>query len=427
MGYLFLKSGTIHGILEVMKSTAPAKSESTPLPIDEDRLAHALVTRGLVTAEEIHACRQGASSKASLLGRLVESGHLAPSQARRVQQELAAPTTQQIPGYQLLEKLGQGSMGMVYKARQLSMNRLVAIKVLHPRLAANPKYLERFTQEAHIAARLNHNNVVQAIDVGSIGNLNYFIMEYVQGTTIKAQLETGKIYDEMEALEIVRQIAQALDHAHRRQLVHRDIKPANIILTTEGVAKLADLGLAREMVDQSRTESEKGLILGTPYYIAPEQIQGEDEVDVRADIYALGATLYHMVTGQPPFPGTNVDQVLRDHLKKELTPPDHINTKLSAGIGEVVEVMMAKDRARRYQNPGTLVTDLESLLAGQPPKIARQQFAQSSLHDLAEGEREDETDPRSAGAGINLIWLGILGGILGLSVVLNVVLLLMRR
>lgn len=410
-----------------MKSTATAKPESTPLPIDEDRLAHALVTRGLVTAEEINACRQSPSSKAGLLGRLVESGHLAPSQARRVQQELAAPMTQQIPGYQLLEKLGQGSMGMVYKARQISMNRLVAIKVLHPRLAANPKYLERFTQEAHIAARLNHNNVVQAIDVGSIGTLNYFIMEYVQGTTIKAHLESGKIYNEMQALEIVRQIAQALDHAHRRQLVHRDIKPANIILAAEGVAKLADLGLAREMADQSRTESEKGLVLGTPYYIAPEQIQGDDEVDVRADIYALGATLYHMVTGQPPFPGTNVDKVLRDHLKKELTPPDHVNTKLSSGIGEVVEVMMAKDRAQRYQNPDTLVMDLESLLAGQPPKIARQQFAQSSLHDLAEGEREDESDAPSARGGINPIWLGVLGGILALSVVLNVVLLLMKR
>jgi serine/threonine-protein kinase len=421
-----LKFGPIHGILESMKSSAAVKPESTPLPIDEDRLAHALVTRGLVTPEEVQACRTAHSTKATLLGRLVESGYLAPSQARRVQQELAAPTTQQIPGYELLEKLGQGSMGMVYKARQVSMNRLVAIKVLHPRLAANPKYLERFTQEAHIAARLNHNNVVQAIDVGSIGNLNYFIMEYVQGTTIKAHLEAAKIYEEQEALEIVRQIAQALDHANRRQLVHRDIKPANIILTTEGVAKLADLGLAREMADSHRNELEKGLVLGTPYYIAPEQIQGDDDIDVRADIYALGATLYHMVTGQPPFPGTNIDKVMRAHLKDELTPPDHINTKLSSGIGEVVEVMMAKDRAQRYQNPGTLLMDLESLLAGQSPKVASQQFAQSSLLNLAEGEIAEEEGARTQGRP-NTIWLAVLGGILGLSVILNIVLWLMRR
>ena len=408
-----------------MKAPATTKADPPPLEIDEDKLAHALVARGLVSPEEIQAGR-ASRTKGNLLVRLVALGHLAPSQARRVYQELLAQLNQQIPGYELLEKLGQGSMGMVYKARQLSMDRLVAIKVLHPRLAADPKYLERFTQEAHIAARLNHNNVVQAIDVGSIGSLNYFIMEYVQGTTIKADLEAGKVYEEQKALEIVRQIAQALEHAHRRHLVHRDIKPANIILTGEGTAKLADLGLAREMADQSRVESEKGLVLGTPYYISPEQIQGDQDIDIRADIYALGATLYHMITGQPPFPGTKVDKVLRAHLKDELVPPDHVNTKLSSGIGEVVEVMMGKDRAVRYQNPGMLLMDLECLLAGQAPKVARQQFAQSSLHDLAEGEREDEAEDASR-SGVHPIWLGVLGACLGLSLILNLVLFLLRK
>jgi eukaryotic-like serine/threonine-protein kinase len=409
-----------------MKAAATTKSEPAPLGIDEDKLAHALVSRGLVTPDEIQAGRT-ATTKGNLLVRLVSLGHLAPSQARRVFQELAAQLNQQVPGYELLEKLGQGSMGIVYKAQQLSMNRLVAIKLLHPRLAANPKYLERFTQEAHIAARLNHNNVVQAIDVGSIGSLHYFIMEYVQGTTIKAEVEAGRIFEEQEALEIVRQIAQALEHAHRRHLVHRDIKPANIILTTEGTAKLADLGLARALADESRVESEKGLVLGTPYYIAPEQIQGDQDIDVRADIYALGATLYHMVTGQPPFPGSQVEKVLRAHLRDELVPPDHVNTKLSAGIGEVVEVMMAKDRSMRYQNPSTLLTDLECLLAGQAPKVARQQFVQSSLHDLAEGEREDEAEKTSSRAGVYPIWLGVLGTLLVISLILNVALLFLKR
>src|SRR5262249_18356453 len=157
----------------------------------------------------------------------------------------------------------------------------------------------------------------------------------------------------------------------------------------------------------------KGLVLGTPYYIAPEQIQGNEDIDIRADIYALGATLYHMITGQPPFPGTKVDQVLRAHLKNELVPPDHVNTKLSAGIGEVVEVMMAKDPAVRYQNPSTLLMDLECLLAGQAPKVARQ-FAQSSLHDLAEGETADEGDGESGRRGVHPLWLGLLGA--GLAV-----------
>src|SRR5207249_1657695 len=148
--------------------------------------------------------------------------------------------------------------------------------------------------------------------------------------------------------------------------------------------------------------------------------------DIRADIYALGATLYHMITGQPPFPGTKVDKVLRAHLKDELVPPDHVNTKLSSGIGEVVEVMMAKDRAKRYQNPGTLLMDLECLLTGQAPKVARQQFAQSSLHDLAEGEREDEAEDASR-SGVHPIWLAVLGVGLGLSLILNLVLLLLRK
>src|SRR5262249_33617701 len=156
---------------------------------------------------------------------------------RRAAQELSLWMGQQIPGYQLMEKLGQGSMGTVFKARQLSMNRLVAVKVLQPRLAGNKEFLERFTREAHLAARLSSNNVVQAIDVGSAGNIQYFVMEYVEGTTIKEELGKGKVYAEREAVEIVLQIAQALEHAHRRGLIHRDIKPANIILTGDGIAK----------------------------------------------------------------------------------------------------------------------------------------------------------------------------------------------
>ena len=218
---------------------------------------------------------------------------------------------------------------------------MVAIKVLQPKLVANPDYLERFTHEAHIAARLSHNNIVQAIDVGSAGNLHYFVMEYVEGTTIKQQLQDGKTYAEREALEIIVQIAQALAHAHRRGLIHRDIKPANIILTPEGIAKLADLGLARQTADDALAETEKGLVFGTPFYISPEQIYGQQDLDARADIYALGATLYHMVTGQPPFPYKDVSAVFKAHVNEELTPPDHLNTALSSGLGEVVEFMMA--------------------------------------------------------------------------------------
>jgi serine/threonine-protein kinase len=334
----------------------------------------------------------------------------------------------QIPGYELKEKLGQGSMGVVFKARQLSMNRLVAVKILHPRLASNRQDLERFLHEAHLAAKLSHNNIVQAIDAGSANRIHYFVMEYMEGTTINQQLKSGKIFDEHEALQIILQMARALEHAHRRQLVHRDIKPGNIVLTTEGVAKLADLGLARTTSGDNLTKDEKGMMYGTPFYIAPEQIQGKDDIDVRADIYSLGATLYHMVTGQPPYPGKDINKILDAHLAEELTPPDHLNTKLSAGLGEVVEFMMAKDRRRRYAGPEELILDLECLLRGKPPKLARQRIEETMLQELATGEKaEEEAEPPAAATGVNPIWLFALGGLLAVSVILNVILLLTRK
>jgi serine/threonine-protein kinase len=389
-----------------------------------------LVSRGLVTAEEIQACRSAGEAGAgheALLKRLVKAGSLTPNQARRAAQELSASVHQQIPGYQLLEKLGHGSMGTVYKARQLSMNRLVAVKVLHPRLTAKPEVLNRLVREAHLAAKLSHNNIVQAIDVGSAGNLHYFVMEYVEGTTIKHELEAGKVYEEHEAVEIALQIAQALQHAHRRGLIHRDIKPANMILTSERIAKLADLGMARETTDEELARAEKGMTIGTPYYIAPEQIHGQEDIDGRADIYSLGGTFYHMVTGQPPFPGKKVDVVLEAHLKKELTPPDHINTKLSSGLGEVVEFMMAKDRNQRYRTPDDLIIDLECLFNGQPPKLARERIETGTLAALAGGESEEEENAeveRPSGSSQYLIWMAVLGGLLAISLVFNLILLL---
>jgi serine/threonine-protein kinase len=344
-------------------------------------------------------------------------------------QQLSALVGEKIPGYEMLEKLGQGAMGTVFKARQLSMNRLVAIKTIHPRFAANPDFLKHLVAEAHIAAKLSHNNIVQAIDVGRAGDLHYFVMEYVPGTTIKQELEEGKIYAEKEAVEIVLQIAQAIQHAHRRGLIHRDVKPANIILTLDGIAKLADLGMARETEDRARAKAEKGLTIGTPYYIAPEQIYGNEDIDVRADVYSLGATLYHMVTGQPPFPHKGIDAVLQGHLNEELTPPDHLKAELSSGLGEVVEFMMAKNRKQRYRTPDDLIVDLECLLNGEPPKLARQRIEAATLEELAEGEeeREEEPEPQPQGPpGGAWLWIGILGGLLALSALVNLVLLLKK-
>ena len=292
----------------------------------------------------------------------------------------------QIPGYKVLGKLGSGAMAVVYKAKQLSLDRVVAIKVLPKKFVQKSDYVDRFYKEGRIAAKLNHNNIVQAIDVGEVGGLYYFVMEYVEGKTLYDDLSKGKIFDEREALDIIIQLANALAHAHAQGLIHRDVKPKNIMINKDGVVKLADMGLARETSDIKAARHEQGKAFGTPYYIAPEQIRGEIDIDGRADIYALGGTLFHMVTGRVPFEANSPSEVMKKHLKEALVPPDHINTALSAGISEVIEVMMAKNRDERYKNMEELLTDLQAVRDGRPPLLARQKFNVDALEELEQGE-----------------------------------------
>jgi serine/threonine protein kinase len=198
-------------------------------------------------------------------------------------------------------------------------------------------------------------------------------------------MSAGKIFSEQEAIDIVIQIANALKHAHSMGLIHRDIKPKNIMINQDGVAKLADMGLARETTDIEAAQSEAGKAYGTPYYIAPEQIRGEIDIDGRADIYGLGATFYHLVTGRVPFMADEPAEVMRKHLRDQLVPPDHINTSLSAGVSEVIELMMAKRRDDRYSDADELLADLEAIKEGQLPLRAHQRFDMSELGRLEEG------------------------------------------
>jgi len=200
-----------------------------------------------------------------------------------------------IGGFEVLSRVGRGGMGTVYKARQVSMNRIVALKILPPSRAKNATYVQRFLREARSAAQLSHTNIVQAIDVGNADGYYYFAMEFVDGETVQALLEREGVLDERHALTIATAVAHALDHAHRHGIVHRDVKPGNIMIDLHGAVKLADLGLARS-VEPIDTVTVDGVGVGTPHYIAPEQARGETDVDCRADIYSLGATLYHLLT-----------------------------------------------------------------------------------------------------------------------------------
>lgn len=406
----------------------PGLTAAQTLNTTPEELLAVLVGHGLIDKEEAHQLKGPLAEKQTtdashLVRTLVKLDGITKNQARRLFRDLASLREQKIPGYILSEKLGSGAGGAVYRAKQVSMNREVAIKLLHGRLAKNPEYLKRFVKEAHVAARCSHNNIVQAIDVGSAGGAHYFVMELIQGQTIADFLKGSKpIFEEKEATEIILQIAQALEHAARRSLVHRDIKPSNIMLTAEGVAKLADLGLAREATDQETIEKERGLTIGTPFYIAPEQIKGKDDIDSRADIYSLGATFYHMVTGRPPFEGANVHEVLEKHLREPLTPPDHLNHKLSSGVGEVIEIMMAKECKKRYQKPEDLVIDLECLLNNEAPKLARKRIKSADLGSLSEGETYSEAVDSVEMPGWVVPTLATMGGVLVLSLFANLVL-----
>ena len=211
-------------------------------------------------------------------------------------------------------------------------------------------------------------------------------MEYVEGKTLYDDLSKGKVFDEREAIDVIIQVAKALGHAHAQGLIHRDVKPKNIMINKDGVVKLADMGLARETSDIKAAKHEQGKAFGTPYYIAPEQIRGEVDIDGRADIYSLGGTLFHMVAGRVPFEASAPSEVMKKHLKEPLVPPDHINTALSTGISEVIEVMMAKDRNERYSTMDEVIADLEAVRDGRPPLLARQKFNFEALGELEEGD-----------------------------------------
>jgi serine/threonine-protein kinase len=362
---------------------------------------------------------------------MVNLGYITPGQVERLKSRLKVSKTvaHQIPGYKIMGKIGAGAMAVVYKAKQLSLNRIVAIKVLPKRFSENPEYVQRFYKEGEAAGKLNHPNIVQAIDVGEAGGYHYFVMEYVEGRTVAEDIAAGKVFSEQEALDIIIQVAHALEHAHAQGLIHRDVKPKNIMISNDGMVKLADMGLAREMTDLKLAQTEAGKAYGTPYYIAPEQIRGQIDIDGRADIYGLGSTFYHMLTGRVPFMADDSAEVMRKHLREQLVPPDHINTSLSAGVSEVIEIMMAKRREDRYSNVKELLVDLEALSNGQPPLQAHKRFDVSMLKQLEKGdalEIEEQLYSEEAIARYKIVIL-ILATVAAVSVLINLLILLLGR
>ncbi|GEM_PF-3541803 len=267
-----------------------------------------------------------------------------------------------IPGYTIVERLGKGGMGTVYKAKQLSLDRWVAIKVLKPDLAKeDPGYVQRFLSEARTAGKLRHENLVAALDCGEVRGLHFMVMEFVEGLSLETVLRDRGVLPEREALSIVLQIAQALQHAWDHRIIHRDIKPQNILIAGNGVAKLCDLGLAR-LADGGAGLTMTGHVHCTAAYASPEQARGKKDLDTRTDIYSLGVTLYQLVTGARPFSSDSPGELLIQHATERPVPPSKRNPQISAATNQLILGMMEKERERRPETPGHVASAIEGIL-----------------------------------------------------------------
>ena len=294
---------------------------------------------------------------------LIEKNYISPSQIKEIlAEQRVADSKRAIAGYEIIEKLGQGGMGAVYKARQNSMARIVALKILPKRFAKNKEFLQRFVREARASAKLNHENIISGIDVGKSNGFYYFAMEFVDGESLDKTVAREGPMNEAKALEITLQIAMALDHAKNSGLVHRDVKPQNIMLTKKGLAKLCDLGLAKN-INSGKDITSADVSVGTPHYISPEQAKGEN-ADIRSDIYSLGATLFHLVTGEVPFKGPSPMVVMTKHLTEDPPYPGNLNPSLSRGICNMIMFMMSKRPEDRFQTPNELVDAVKDLATG---------------------------------------------------------------
>jgi len=388
------------------------------MPTEADQsFADSVIRLRLVDESRVQECLKTVAEEGapSLSQVMIERGLISREAAERVLAEEAAspaPEASQapdhadsgayppdeapaIPGYEVLDKLGAGGMGTVWKARQTSLDRLVAIKVLPPVLLANEKFISRFRREALATARLNDPHIVSAIDVGvarspSGSEIHYFVMEYVDGESVEDILRrSGKLSPE-RAVEIVTAVARALDHAWSHAgIVHRDIKPGNILVSRTAGVKLADMGLARSAWEDASLTAT-GLAIGTPHYASPEQAQGKAAIDTRSDIYGLGATMFRMLTGRTPFEGTGAAEVMAKHVNEDAPDLRSVEPTVPAALAAMVRRMMQRDPAARYQTAGDLLADLERWTRGDRPLAFTQQLAAQERAPSAVSSRPPE-------------------------------------
>ncbi|MGH7162996.1 MAG: serine/threonine-protein kinase, partial [Planctomycetota bacterium] len=344
-----------------------------PASQEDFLFAEHVLRRHFATEEQVQEClqilerlRDEMQLHETLSALLLKKGYLAPAQATAVEHDLhperAAAAKNQIEGYRLIARVGSGAMGSVYKAHHLKLDIPVALKVLRSDHISSKVQIERLRREAQLAARLNHANIVRSLDVGESNGFYYFAMEYVDGMTVRELLHKRPL-KEKEALRIVRDIALALQHAHAEGVTHRDIKPGNIMITREGVVKLADFGLARGQEPSDLTLEHASI--GTPQYLAPEQARRGSDATARSDLFSLGATLYHCVTGRPPFSGDNLGEIFQKVLRADFEPPETVVPDLGADTLYLIHRLMRFRPKERYRDAAELLEDLDAIARGE--------------------------------------------------------------
>jgi serine/threonine-protein kinase len=365
LGVFALQAGLIDGRQFVEACTAWAERR-------QGSLADLLAERGWLTpAGRAEVERRLEQTLSGTDDKELSHAYLTPylPDAATADRPAARPTSAapEVPavGYELLGVLGKGGMGVVYRARQTTLNRLVAVKMIQPEVYAGPAELARFRTEAEAAAALQHPNIVQVHEVGTQDGRPFLALEYVDGGSLADRLE-GTPLPARAAAELVETLARAIHYAHERGVVHRDLKPANVLLTAGGTPKVADFGLAKRLEGEAG-QTRTGAVLGTPNYMAPEQAAGRvKEVGPAADTYGLGAILYEMLTGRPPFQGTTLLETLEQVRSQAPVPPRLLRPQVPRDLETVCLKCLEKDSARRYASARELADELRRYLNGEP-------------------------------------------------------------
>lgn len=296
----------------------------------------------------------------AVLAQLILLGKLDGGRRERVEARLEnrdAGAVRRLGRYRMLNKIGQGEFGVVYEAEETSSGLHYAVKILPRQFRSDPRFVERFKKEARIAQALKHPNIVHCHEAGELDGFLYYTMEHLQGQTLQQSLEHGPLKP-LVALRYMVDIADALDHAHRVGIVHRDVKPENLFVTDDGVVKILDMGLSKDVRGEQESDATSHAAVGTPDYMSPEQTRGATDIDGRADIYSLGATFYHLITGRVPYTGDTAHEVMVKHNREPVPDPAAIDPKLPPDLCIVVRKMMEKSPDDRYRNAAQLLEDL---------------------------------------------------------------------